>query len=111
MSIDLCVLRDACHDIFCAFGDFYASGTQDAEVTKSLYEHLIAVYKTDSCMLLVYLHVHISREVKFDFLPSVSFGYSGSGGFNETTCMSRILRGYLKDGQLTLINTKASSIS
>ena len=30
------ILRDACHELFCVFGDFYASGTQDAEVTKSL---------------------------------------------------------------------------
>ena len=35
-SIDLYVLRDACHELFCVFKDFYASGTQDAEVTKSL---------------------------------------------------------------------------
>ena len=35
-SIDFCVLRDARHELFCVFGDFYASGTQDAEVTKSL---------------------------------------------------------------------------
>ena len=37
-SIDLCVsvLRDACHKLFCVFGNFYVSGTQDAEVTKSL---------------------------------------------------------------------------
>ena len=34
--IDLCLLRDACHGLFCVFGDFYAPGTQDAEVTKSL---------------------------------------------------------------------------
>ena len=34
--IDLCVLWDACHGLFCVFGDFYAPGTQDAEVTKSL---------------------------------------------------------------------------
>ena len=27
-SIDLCVLRDACYELFCVFGDFYASGTQ-----------------------------------------------------------------------------------
>ena len=31
--IDLC-LRDAFHDLFCAFVDFYASATRDAEVTK-----------------------------------------------------------------------------
>ena len=35
-SIDLCVLRDACHELFCIVGDFYASGPQVAEVTKSL---------------------------------------------------------------------------
>ena len=34
--IDLCVLRDACHELFCVLGDFYASGTQGAEVTKTL---------------------------------------------------------------------------
>ena len=35
-SIDLCVLNDAYYELFCTFGDFYGSGTQDAEVTKSL---------------------------------------------------------------------------
>ena len=30
-GIDLCVLQDACNELFCFFGDFYASGTQDAE--------------------------------------------------------------------------------
>ena len=34
--IDLCVLQDACHELFSVFGDFYGSGTQDAEVKKSL---------------------------------------------------------------------------
>ena len=29
-------IQDAYHDFLCIFGDFYASGTQDAEVTKSL---------------------------------------------------------------------------
>ena len=38
-SIDLCVLRDACHELFCVFGDFYTSGTQDTEVTKSLTQY------------------------------------------------------------------------
>ena len=37
-SIYLYVLRDACHKLFCVFKDFYASGTQDAEVTKSLHQ-------------------------------------------------------------------------
>ena len=33
---NLCVLQDTCNKLFCVFGDFYESGTQDAEVTKSL---------------------------------------------------------------------------
>ena len=32
----LCVLRDACHELFCVFENFCASGTQNADVTKSL---------------------------------------------------------------------------
>ena len=35
-SIDLCVLRDACHELFCVVGDFYTSGTQDTEVRVSI---------------------------------------------------------------------------
>ena len=35
-SIILCVQRDACHELFCVFRDFYVSGTQDTEVTKLL---------------------------------------------------------------------------
>ena len=31
------VLQDACHEIVCVFGDFSASRTLDAEVTKSLH--------------------------------------------------------------------------
>ena len=34
--IDLCVLRDACHELFCIFGDFYTSGMQDTEVRVSI---------------------------------------------------------------------------
>ena len=30
-------LWDECHDLFCILKDFNASGTQDEEVTKSLY--------------------------------------------------------------------------
>ena len=30
------IVWDACHELFCVFGDFYVSGMQDAEVTKSL---------------------------------------------------------------------------
>ena len=36
LLINLCILRDACHELFCVCGDFYASGTQDTEVTKPL---------------------------------------------------------------------------
>ena len=35
-SIGLCVLWDACYELFWVFGDFYASGTQEEEVPKSL---------------------------------------------------------------------------
>ena len=38
-SIDLCVLQDSCNELLWVFGDFYASGVQDAEVTKSLYTY------------------------------------------------------------------------
>ena len=38
-SIDLCILWDACHESFCVFGDFYASGMQDVEETKSLKQY------------------------------------------------------------------------
>jgi len=34
--INLCILWDACHELFCVFKDFYVSGTQDAEETQSL---------------------------------------------------------------------------
>ena len=40
-SIILCILRDACHELFCIFGDFYALGTQDREVTKSLNKCIV----------------------------------------------------------------------
>ena len=38
-SINLYVLWDADQKLFCIFGDFYASGMQDAKVTKSLRKH------------------------------------------------------------------------
>ena len=34
---------EACHELFWFFGDFYASGMQDAEVTKSLVVHVLGV--------------------------------------------------------------------
>ena len=39
--IVLCILWDACHELVCVFGDFYASGMQDTEVTKSLTLSLV----------------------------------------------------------------------
>ena len=50
--IDLCVLRDACHAVF---EDFYASGTQEAELTKSLL------------LLLLSLTELVSFSIKFKF--------------------------------------------
>ena len=51
-SIDLCILRDACHKLFCVFGDFYAPGTQDAEVTKSLGEAYWSDFVNFHCVQL-----------------------------------------------------------
>ena len=33
------------HKLFCVFGDFYASGTQDAEVTKSLQGNVVITFE------------------------------------------------------------------
>ena len=38
-SINLCVLQDSCNELLWVFGDFYVSGVQDAEITKSLYTY------------------------------------------------------------------------
>ena len=46
-SIDLCVLRDAYHELFCVLGDFHAWGTQGTEVAKSL--NLSALRFLGSC--------------------------------------------------------------
>ena len=35
-SIDLCILQNACHELFSIFGHFFVSEMQDAEVSKSL---------------------------------------------------------------------------
>ena len=51
-SIDLCVLQDACHAVF---EDFYASGTLEAELTKSLL------------LLLLSLTELVSFSIKFKF--------------------------------------------
>ena len=36
LSIGVCFLRDACHELFYVFGDLFGTGKPDAEVTKSL---------------------------------------------------------------------------
>ena len=41
LSVDLRVVRDACTNYFASFKGFCASGTQDAEVTKSLIQYNI----------------------------------------------------------------------
>ena len=51
-SIDLCILRDACHELFCVFADFYASGRQDAEITKSLGEAYWSDFVNFHCIQL-----------------------------------------------------------
>ena len=51
-SIDLCVLWDACNLLFCIFGDFYASGMQDAEVTKSLWWS----WSSSNCVVPEHIH-------------------------------------------------------
>ena len=36
LSIGVCFLRDACHELFFVFKDLFGTGTHHAEVTKSL---------------------------------------------------------------------------
>ena len=49
-SINLCILRDECNELFCIFGDFYASGLQDSRVTNSLqYGISTLVLQTSFC--------------------------------------------------------------
>ena len=36
--IDLCVLQDTCHELFCVFGVFYSPGTQNTEHTNFTLE-------------------------------------------------------------------------
>ena len=46
LSINLCVLQDAFHELVCIFMGAYVSGTLDAEVTKLLYKGEI-----NTCMI------------------------------------------------------------
>ena len=56
--IDLCVPQEACHELFCVFGTFYASRTQYTGVAKSLY---LAVL--NFCSFYVLFLLSQSREV------------------------------------------------
>ena len=59
VQIDLCVLRDACHELFYVFGAFYVSGMQDAasnKITMILflnlpYTNIFRLKKTINCIL------------------------------------------------------------
>ena len=42
-SIDLCFLRETFHELLRVFGDFYALGTLESEVTKSLVLHILII--------------------------------------------------------------------
>ena len=74
LAIVLCVLQDACHELFCAFGDFYASGLLNAEVTISLFEpNLLSLY---------FYHYHITEEqssTQFLFLGWQCVWWGGGG--------------------------------
>lgn len=74
-SVDLCVLREAYQKLFCAFGDFYASGLLNAEVTISLFDpNLLSLY---------FYHYHITEEqssTQFLFLGWLCVGVGGGGG-------------------------------
>ena len=43
-SINLCILWNIYHKLCCFFGDFFPSGMQDAEVTKSQHYHYHSHY-------------------------------------------------------------------
>ena len=69
-SIDLCVLRDACHELFCVFEDFYASGMQDTEVTKSLTQYnLLPIIIIINSWKIVTLYYHTTSQLIFPPIP------------------------------------------
>ena len=43
-SLFLCILRDACYEYHFVSEDFYASGTQDVEVTRSVNQYMYSVH-------------------------------------------------------------------
>ena len=61
-SIDLCIIRNACHELFCVFGDFYASGTQDAEVKRSLLSWPLSIERVRCCGMIA---IQIAIEKTF----------------------------------------------
>ena len=61
-SIDLCIIRNGCHELFCVFGDFYASGTQDAEVKRSLLSWLLSIERVRCCGMIA---IQIAIEKTF----------------------------------------------
>ena len=77
-SIHLCVLRDACHELFCVFGDFYTSGMQDTEVRVSIsffflfFEPIpiLSYFKTKASYFSYFLagEAKIVTKLKMEFL-------------------------------------------
>ena len=82
-SIVLCILGDVCHKLLCIFRDFYASGTQEAEVTKSLrQEHLkhnsFTEQNSKSCIFVHFfaLPEQIRHEMTNGFDKAINFTIS-----------------------------------
>ena len=67
-SINLCVLQDACHELFCVFEDFYASGMQDTEVTKSLTQYNLLPIIINSWKIVT-LYYHTTSQLIFPPIP------------------------------------------
>ena len=62
-SINLCILQDACHELFWAFGDFNTSMVKDVQVTKSLE------YRYD-CALSQWHRLLERKKSKYSLWPS-----------------------------------------
>ena len=59
---------EACHELlFCIFGDFYASGMQDAEITKSLVVHVLEgcnILLTEKQSVFLHIQVRVNSQTK-----------------------------------------------
>ena len=71
-SIVLYILWDAFHELFCVFGDFYASGMQDTEVTQSLLLALWAArlnywFTSNCCTSCVAVQLFLREKLVKDF--------------------------------------------